>query len=38
VPLNARIEPAELFERWLVERLHVGQTSSPALGTGNPLA
>jgi tetraacyldisaccharide 4'-kinase len=38
VPLNARIEPADLFEHWLVERLHIGQTSNPALGTGNPPA
>jgi tetraacyldisaccharide-1-P 4'-kinase len=36
VPLTACIEPSEGFQNWLLDRLHVGRTSNPDLGTGNP--
>ena len=38
VPLKACIEPADLFQHWLVERLRVDRTSNPASATGNPPA
>jgi tetraacyldisaccharide 4'-kinase len=36
VPLEACIEPADLFQHWLFERLRVDRTSNPVSGTGNP--
>jgi hypothetical protein len=35
VPLTACIEPADLFQQWLFERLHVRRTSNPEPGARN---
>jgi tetraacyldisaccharide 4'-kinase len=35
VPLTAAIEPADLFQHWLFERLQIHRTSNPEPGTRN---
>jgi hypothetical protein len=35
VPLTACIEPTDLFQHWLFERLRVRRASKPEPGTGN---
>ena len=38
VPLTACIEPADLFQQWLFERLQIRRTSNPEPGTASPPA